>query len=479
MITCILIASALSAADFSVSSGYRHRTLYTEGEFTNWHQGEADYRISGSHELGDFRVSFGLSAFRPNGAGVHKADTSEALPEELGVKSGNLYGRLFYLDQWNQAGLSFNWRTWLGISATIREQEGGRNAWSVSGLIQPMPIIRLTLKRGIRHPLPEFSEGSYEYYGDDSVYNIESRVIGWRAPFYYNQFGFSFGDSSSILISSDYLEADIHPSEPMVGESSEKSLLGVVDGFWQDERIEGQGLVGRQGMIKLGLRRMLLDSRLRFYDGGRRFAHFGIASFSAEYWYAQGSLKRWTLLYAHGYGDGDLAGSAQLWPFLEGILRYLGERRHIIARVGGDMNFGRLDYQADQSGRFQWSASLGWLRVEPFFTMVSWRPLLFGFGIDDLRSLVLKLHRADLARLSLKPEMRFGRWDFRAEISQWVPVSIVKESAVAVDDGGGSGGGGGGGGGGGDEPEVPTAIVEESTTIWGGFSASLSVHFRF
>lgn len=186
------------------------------------------------------------------------------------------------------------------------------------------------------------------------------------------------------------------------------------------------------------------DMRLQVYSNGRRFAHFGLAAFEVRMWsvgvnrFGADACVRW------GRAEGDLAGTMEAWPFISGLARLIGERRHFV----GDASARWMDVSlVDTIAVSKWislPAALRYVRVEPDMRYATWRPIAFGMGVDDLESERLDIENAHLMHVNLSPSVKSGSWQLAVTVGQWIPLNVQKRADASnggegsVSDGSGS-----------------------------------------
>ena len=162
-----------------------------------------------------------------------------------------------------------------------------------------------------------------------------------------------------------------------------------------------------------------------------------------------------------GRAEGRVQGVIQAWPFLQGLYRFLGERRHFI--VEGKLHWFHASVSSPVWERRNWGmrACLSYLQVKPDFSYASWRPYFIGMGMDDLRSGQLELIRADLLQVQIRPYYKWSQFRIDAQIAQWIPI-YTKEKP---------------------DPELSTPPSGDSagdgSNVFGGFTASVVLTASF
>jgi hypothetical protein len=228
-------------------------------------------------------------------------------------------------------------------------------------------------------------------------------------------------------ISSDVRISNVSPVSVEVPLSLPSGYLATCEGLWRQGILRCEiGLYGT-APVTGEYREASADLRLSGFSNGRRFAHFGKVMFSLHLWSVQWARDSLQIKLQSGSAQGDLAGTVESWPFTSGLAQFLGDRRHLVGT-------GSLSWKSiDLSDRFHigkplWLLiGLKYLYLEPDVRYVSWRPLAFGFGVDDLQSGRLEIRDAHLIRLELGPNISFQRWLVKLNVGQWIPILMRKE----------------------------------------------------
>jgi hypothetical protein len=165
---------------------------------------------------------------------------------------------------------------------------------------------------------------------------------------------------------------------------------------------------------------------MQAYDGGVRFAHFGVVDADGNVQSLELDFRGWVLHARVGHAAGQAKGVVEAWPFLDGLESLLGERRHITAEGDVDWKHISLTRSIWNPGLHRLNVQLDYLHVVPDLHYATWRPAAFGFGVDDLREDSWDIVRADLLRVQVNPVLRWNRWFVDLSFSQWIPIAIKK-----------------------------------------------------
>lgn len=181
--------------------------------------------------------------------------------------------------------------------------------------------------------------------------------------------------------------------------------------------------------LSLGYSSLIASTSVQSFLDGRKFGHFGIVEGEAAIWDA--SLKRGRQFYGIQFGtfEGEIAGTIQAWPFVSNLLRFLGERRHFRANLKADFKRAWFERATDEKGKLDFGFRIEYFQIYPQAEWVSWRPLLFGFGVDDLKRDQLDISEAHLMRLQVSPTFRIKQVMVQMVAAQWIPLSVDKMSA--------------------------------------------------
>lgn len=447
-------------------AGYRTRVIYTEGDKTSWFLNRSyiesrfatsNHGISligkvGRHDpTGDFRWGyFGHEQSAP----VISGDPN----------GGRLSGRIYFFEPYTSLMVSAStFRSRIRAAAEVRFLDYGHTDFYVRLGLRPIEYVGLELERGQTHPLPEYSELFFDPYAEGGLIGSEGGPLFWNIPADVLSFKISADVDDKFSISYKYRHADLSAEQPSYGDSPLGTYTAEAYGGWSDA----------SGFIEFGPRpenrhrlayhefRMVLDT-LTFHDGGLKFAHFGIFKGGGHFWSYRFIYDDWQFAVNAGEATGSAFGTFQAWPFLEGLYRFLGERRHFILR--GEINW---MYASCRSflGKVRGVSFVGMLdyvRVKPNFSYETWRPIFAGLGKDDYRAGDLDIISADLVRVRINPHYSWRQYGIHLLVSQWVPVRTRKRSDINS------------------APAQPgSGSQDNGPTVWGGFSASLRLSAAF
>ncbi len=324
--------------------------------------------------------------------------------------------------------------------------------------LRPTDFLTAGIRRGHVHPEPAASELYYDFTDLNGEFDRVGGTLDWSIPTWLTEVEIAVNPAQGLSLSSKIRDADMTPTSPtMSGEPSGNYRLAL-SGTACDGTAAIEYTLTPNWRGWANARHVRLDARLMGYDGGERFAHFGIVHAYFDRQSVGIQYRRSSFSVGSGSGEGALMGSVEVWPFATGLLRLLGERRQIVvegtlrwkeAALCGPMVTGRW---------FNLEAAVDWLRLQPEATLKTWRPAVFGISIDDLKSDRLDLVRADLVRLRLMPSVRIREFLVAFDVSQWIPVSVRKQEKPSGSVGPGTG--------------VPSDEGGGRRT-WGGFSASV------
>jgi len=447
--------------------GYQTTTIYSEDDQNRWKIGESYTEARFTTDAFGLQMGLNIAHSRPDGDLRWGYDETLSLSDIGNANNGKLSGRMFFRESYIQAVFSLltpgdKFSTSLGWRYKTRErQEFSAEVW-----FQPFHMLDLGGKLSQAYPIPVYSELFYTYRNND-VLAREGGRLNWRAPARITEFKLLFSPSERISVESIIQETNFKPETPTNGESPRETYLGVIDGLWYDSRITARYMIKPQWRITLDYRQIGTHARLRLYDGGQKFGHFGVIRTDVRFWSLKTKYYDWEISFQNGHGEGELKGVLEAWPFVDGLLQFLGERRHFIGVANVDWRIVSLGGLIFNSRRLNLNASLDYLHIAPDLRYATWRPKMFGMGYDDLKGGRLDIARADLIRLTLKPVLRFNRWRVEFDISQWIPLSIKKfdteQSSSASPE---------------PSPES-TKTYDKKKNIWGGFTAAVSLRAEF
>lgn len=236
------------------------------------------------------------------------------------------------------------------------------------------------------------------------------------------------------------LQVQLHDGVMLAASASEMSLTPREDLKGREEfryQVAAEGVV-KQSKITLvksfdpitdfsiGYYSLTAKTSMESFADGRRFGHFGIVDGEVKTWDARLIRGRQEYGIQFGVFDGEIAGTVKAWPFVSNFLRFLGERRHFRGKVDGDFKRAWFERAASDKGKSGFGFRVEYYQINPHATWVSWRPLLFGFGADDLRRDQINIRQAHLMQIQISPAFRLRQLFVQMVASQWVPLSIEK-----------------------------------------------------
>ena len=213
-------------------------------------------------------------------------------------------------------------------------------------------------------------------------------------------------------------------------------------------------------------RRLSYDGNVMGYAEGHRFMHFGIVTAELHTATVRAAWRRAALEIMSLHGDGEAMGVIEAWPFVDGLARFIGERRHLIARAAIDGYRATASLRTDLWRRVSAAWSCSYYHLNPEAEYQTWRPVVFGFGVDDLRHEQLEIKSAQLLRVHVAPDVRIGPLLIRANVAQWIPIKVSRTGTDKEPSTGGAGSGG--------EGRLP-----KQSHGWSGLTLGLTVQSGF
>lgn len=447
--------------------GYKTSTVFARDNQSRCVMGETYTEARLSRKALGLRLRLNLVHSVPNGD-LRWGFGSSSDKNDVGY-DGRLIGRISFEERYFQSLLSVSSPDG-DILTTLGwcHKADGREEISASVWLRPLGFLRGGLKRSMEYPLPSYSELYYEYTNTGGELSREGGRIDWQAPAWSNVIELQLAPINGLLLESVIRESDFKPSVPKPGESAAGIYLGAVGGLLYDSRIRARYLLKTGWKAAIECRQIEAHMYLKVYDGGRQFAHFGVLKAAGKMWSLRVSRHDLSFGLASGQAEGEVKGSIEAWPFLDGLLRFLGERRHFVGEANVDWNYASMTAPLYHSDRLKLKASVDYLHIRPDLKYATWRPPLFGMGMDDLKNDRLNLIRADLITLALNPVIKLNHWRVRFDFSQLIPISIEKRdekksSGKSSDQHSGKTGNSGKG----------------KNHFWGGFNATVSIRAEF
>ncbi|MBD3403340.1 hypothetical protein GF420_10630 [candidate division GN15 bacterium] len=398
-------------------SGYRADHLFYDNEQSQWTFGEAHttVHLSGPAHGWEWSAESGMRA--PEG--------------RLAFEDGDNFTGTVYANRrsfHNRVGLSSPDGAW-EMQGAVRIREARADDFSGRLEVRPWSILTAGLEIGVQSTLPGVAELYYE--GEGGRLDLISRAT-------YSTLDLSIDLPLALALSSRSDWGTFQPGSPAA--DFDNPYQAALSGIYRygDVQVIWAGVA--QWEFTAGHRRLEVKARLDAYRDSRSFAHFGKTNLDGYEWSVGVTHHGWSLSAHAGSAEGELAGSAQAWPFVDGLARFLGERRHLIAE--GELSWFRAQVSGEKSITpwLELGTRLDLAHVEPSARYVTWRPVALGMGIDDLQSGQLDITSADLARLSFSPTVHWRTIALSLHVSQIVPLHVADRDETDGDSGSGGDG---------------------------------------
>ncbi len=447
--------------------GYRTTTVYSNGPSDQWTMSDSYTGARLSTDILGLSVGLNMIYSRPQGdiRWGYNENNRTAVPS--GFSGQKLIGRINFREPYFKTDLSFMTKN-RKISSSFGWQYKGNNrdGLSVAVWLQPLNLLGGGLRLERSYPLPKSSELYYLYENSDGSVGKEGGEIDWAAPAKSIEYKIRLQLMERLFVESIIRESSFEP------DTTNKALndymyQGRLDGLFYDGCIKAKYRINSYCSAGFKYRQTGIHSTLKVYENGRKFANFGVVRADVELWSGEVRYHKSYLKFAIGDANGDLKGNVDAWPFVDGLLIFLGEKRHFIGRADVDWKLTTVGSRIINNSWLDFNIVSNYLNINPALRYVTWRPQYWGMGYDDLRSTRLDIIRADLLQLVLQPTLKFGRWAIDINISQWIPV-LVRESNKSGSAEGSSG-----------EAPDSTASENDSNDVWGGFNAGFTLRARF
>ena len=459
-----LCCSRATAADGFSSLGHQANMVFTDGDRSHWH-------LNGSFVESQYSVSragidwtANLRRFEPSGDirwGYFGKE--QPTPDNFASNSGRLSGRAFFFEPYTRASLAMTFPSQsIKAEGEIRFREDDNNESFIAFGVHSNPYLGMDIRYGRFYPFPSYSELYFTPFDDGSIISAEGGKLWWDNPASITDFSLKASYPQRAEFVFRIRDVNLRTTKPQYGDIPMGSYTGEMYGGWRIR--EGIVTVGPYSgwTHKLHYRQLDLNcDSLTAHDGGLKFAHFGLVEADGHMWTYSAVSDRYELDMNIGRAEGRVQGVIQAWPFLQGLYRFLGERRHFI--VEGKLHWFHASVSSPVWERRNWGmrACLSYLQVKPDFSYASWRPYFIGMGMDDLRSGQLELIRADLLRVQIRPYYKWSQFRIDAQIAQWIPI-YTKEKP---------------------DPELSTPPSGDSagngSNVFGGFTASVVLTAEF
>ena len=424
-------------------SGYSADKLLDDGPTGRWSMGEAYTALTLYRSYRGWDWTFALRHTSPHG-GISYNESGglvlRARPPERhlrGCLSGSSPGGIISTTVWWQVG---------------REDQG---EVGIAGRWQPVQNLCAGLEYSHCYPVA---------FRTELYYDSEGGLLEWSAPASMWKYTVRLTPARRWSIYSENTVADFSPGLSEEGGASSSGYLATVDGLWRDGLFRVETVPFAYAKIAAEYREISADMRLLGFSDGHRFAHFGVAEFAAHLWSLRFNLGHFQVGLQKGKAEGDLAGTVEAWPFIEGLARFIGERRHLVGTGVLVWKGASLSDDIRAGQRVRLRTGLKYLHLEPDVRYVTWRPVAFGFGIDDLHCGRLEVCSAHLLHVALEPQVDFHQWSLELAAGQWILLAVRKEGATSGNDTGDSG-------------VSPSSAQADGARRHSGFSFSASLSF--
>ncbi len=459
LLALIATGTIQAGVDFS-RVGYRTNIVLNDGSENSWSMGESFTETQLSTHAAWLRLKLNLKYSIPEGDlrfGRQYDPAAVEDPENV-PGDGSLSGLVEFRRQYLQTSFSIAPRSeWASLKFNWRHSESDDNI-SAGFHLHPSDHLNWGITRSLSHPLPSLTKLYYYFEDNDGDINREGGNIVWEAPAWTTGIQAQAKWFGRFTVSTFLQDSDFRPSKPHPSDPSFVGYTGVVDGKFNSGHISCKFAFDSSRLLTTTYQHIEMNGRFRTYFDGKQFAYFGVVSFDASVWSMSYSQNGWRFNVMSGNVEGNLGGSVEAWPFLDGLARFLGERRHVVCEGDVDFQHAAVTVPIINRKRLAFGSRIDYLNLTPDLRYASWRPVMFGFGIDDLKSERFEIKKAGLLRLSIHPAVTWKNLRLEGSVSQWVPMFISKLSDADTDDTSGS---------------SPTSGDDDSGTTWGGFSASI------
>jgi hypothetical protein len=433
-------------------------TLFSNGQADHWTMGasQSDAHLSMDALKMVWRLRFTYTY--PTG------DLRFGIPDQWNRAEGiglstRFRGKMALFEPTTDCRLSAGlWQEKVVLEIEHRYRTDDRSGLIVGVKIRTTSLFAAGIRRGLIHPEPAASELYYDFSDGSGGCDRVGGPVDWSIPIWLTQVDMAVTPAPGLCLRSTIRDADMTPTTPSVSGEASGNYRATLSGTVYSGTAEIEYLPGLRWRVWVNVRHARLNARLMGYDGGKLFAHFGVVHADVSHRLFGLQYRRYRFSAGFGSGEGALMGSVEVWPFAEGLMRLLGERRHIVAEGTLRWKEAMLRGPVVSCRWFDLEVAVDWLRVLPAATWRTWRPAVLGLGIDDLKSDRLDLLRADLVRLRLMPVVRMGEFALTLDVSQWVPVSVRENEESGASGSSGSG--------------APSKGNGRRKT-WGGFSVSV------
>lgn len=420
MMIGVLAAAGTAGQHMVQHASYHSSTLFDDQHGSRWSMGDAatTVRLDGITRGWTWRLDAGLHELRSELACRDDGGLTAVVRPDRRLFDGAVAGTA-------PGGV---WQA----QATVRVREHGDNDLSAGLTVQPLDMVQGSIQVGRRTLLPSTAEIYYDCEGGTldvlSTANYSAIAVAVTLPL-----RLQFATTARWAI---FAPPDSHRPE-----NFPHPYQAALSGLYRDGEVNLDWQATRTLKITAQRRSLEACARIDAYTDGRRFAHFGRADLSASEWSTTAATARLSLVAAWGQLHGELGGSAQAWPFVDGLARFLGERRQLMAEADLRWYRGRVEQAIPLGRTLVLNHAVDFAHLVPDARYVTWRALALGMGIDDLRAGQIEIKSADLARLTLSPAIQWHWFRFSVSVSQILPLHVSYHDSH---DTGGSGGNSGG-----------------------------------
>ena len=423
---CVFAPSEPARADpAATTDSSRSRLSFTQTIRDQSIMGEASSDLEAAAMVGSVRFLFrlGQSLGSPD---LRFGDDSPLKPPTAAdgqQRRDRMRGRIFIHEPQTRLGMTMSpFRGVISADFDWVEKAGDRHESSIGLQFRPFRSFDFRIARSWRNPMPSYTELIYESADLDGTVDRELGNMNWIAPAAVTEASFRLIPNEKLRFESLVRKARLTPPVPTSATSPSGKQEAVVDGWYDESRMRLAYFVNRNYRATAEFHRYRANTRLRAFEGGRRYAYLGILRGEGEFLSLGVERRNLFIQLRVGEISGQVAGVVDAWPFAAGLLRFLGQRRHFVGAA--NINW----FQTSSGGDFRLShrlrikADLNWLHLAPKLDYKTWRPIAFGFGIDDLKTGSLDIKQLEMLRLHLRPSVRSGRYLAELDLSQWIPV---------------------------------------------------------
>lgn len=368
-------------------------------------------------------------------------------------------GRIFVHEPQTRLGITmFPLRSVISADLDWVAKAGDRHDLSVGLQFRPFHSLDFRIARSWLNPMPSYTELIYETASPDGTVDRELGNINWIVPAAVTEASFHLIPNERLRFESLVRKAQLRPLVPTSASSPSGKHEAVVDGWYDESRMRLAYYLNKDSRGTAEFRRYRASTRLRAFEGGRRYAYFGILRGEGRFLSLGVERRNLFIQLRFGQMSGQVAGVVDAWPFAAGLLRFLGQRRHFVgaANINGLQTSCGGDFRL--SHRLRIRADVSWLHLVPKLDYKTWRPIAFGFGFDDLKTGSLDIEKLEVLRLHLRPSIRCGRYLAELDLSQWIPVLTSRAE--------------------GEDVSAPPPRLSNYRRVWNGFGAAVTVRLE-